>query len=108
MCSPYFILQHRIGDITRAEDLNFSCFKPEVARSYVRKEFIAGCDSTGIVFPQIVLTLFIRLRRQESIAAGPLTRPRNSPLHWPNHAVIVNRRKPRFPVIHPAGVERGH
>ena len=41
---------------------------------------------------------------QKSVAAGPLASEVNAPFQRANDAVVVHRRKPRFPIVHPAGV----
>ena len=74
----------------------------------MREELIAGGNGPQVVFADVPLTLLIGLMWQKAITARPIAHPLNAPLERAHHAVVVHRREPGFPVVHPAGVEGSH
>src|SRR5215470_13144790 len=87
LCSADLLLESWVRNIAGAEDPYFTLFQPKICRNSVGEEFVAMCERAGVVLAKIVLALIGCLRMQEAVAARPLARPLNAPLHGADHTV---------------------
>src|SRR5205807_601289 len=116
MRAANFFFEARIGHFARAEDLNLTALQSEIRRLQVRVKVVAGLDDaiveTRKIFQQLARALSRVLPRalpgRTAVAAGPTVCPIEAPVERTYHTIIVHRREPGFPVVHPFGVARGH
>src|ERR1700675_1863999 len=111
MSPANFFFEARVRHFARAEHLNLAALQPEIHRLLVGVKVVAGLDDaiveTGEIFQQSRV-LPRALSGRTAVAAGPALCPIQPPVQWTHHAVIVHRREPGFPVVHPWSVARGH
>src|SRR4029079_4757346 len=104
----YFPFQTGFRDLARAENLKGTALQAKIGWLAVGEELVAILNRTFAVLMQIVLALRDSQRRLESVAAGPIAGPLNSPFERTDHSVVIHLGEAGFPVVHPAGVERTH
>ena len=107
MRTANFFFEARVGNFARAEDLNLAALQPEIRgllvgvklvacpmmRSLKRAKYSSQSREPG---PESFQVLPV-----PAVPSRPAVGPLQSPLQRTHHAVIVHRREPGLPVVHP-------
>ena len=108
VCSLHFGFQPGIGHFARGENLYLASLQAVVAGHRIRIEFVAVRDNAPVGVEKELLRILRHLSGRKAVAARPVPRPLEAPLQRTHHAVVVHRREPVLPVIHPLCVAGRH
>src|SRR5271157_5225887 len=114
MSATNFFFEARIRHFARAEHLNLAALQAEIRRFLVGVKVVTRPNDAIVeareIFQQIAraLSRAVYWYRRTAVAAGPVVCPIEAPVQRTHHAVIVHRREPGLPVVHPLSVARGH
>ena len=87
-----------------AEDLNFPLFQAKISGRGVGIKFIATGYDPPVEILEELLAVLRYVPGRESVAARPVPRPFDAPIQRTDHTIVVYRREPGFPVMHPLHV----
>src|SRR5207302_10055364 len=100
--SPFHLcFQSRIGHFASAEHLDLALLQAKVGRSAVRVKLVAIRKDAPVVVAQKLFWIGRYLPGWQAIPAGPVLGPLQTPVQRTDYAVVVHRRKPGLPSVHP-------
>src|ERR1700747_1496496 len=104
----HFCFKFRVWNFARTEDLHLAALEPEIGWDAIGIELVAPRDAALVVIRKELLRIRGYLAGGNAVAARPVAGEFDTPLQWAEHANVVDRSEPGFPVVHPFGVARSH